>query len=107
VYGERDEICFAYFPSRAGVHVCEALGLHHAEVAVLPSDGYAAYHSYAKKLGLTHAQCWPHSRRAFFEAQAIDPDAVREALEQIQLLYEIEEDIRQRKLADQVNVCIA
>ena len=101
VYGERDEICFAYFPSRAGVHVREVLGLEHAEDAVLLSDGYAAYHSYAKKLGLTHAQCWAHSRRAFFEAQALDPDAVREALEQIQVLYEIEEDIRQRRLADQ------
>jgi hypothetical protein len=101
IYGERDEICFAYFPSRAALHVREALGLHHAEDAVLLSDGYAAYHSYAKKLGLTHAQCWAHSRRAFFEAQALDPDAVREALEQIQVLYEIEEDIRQRKLSDQ------
>lgn len=101
VYGERDEICFAYFPSRAGVHVREALGLHHAEDAVLLSDGYAAYQSYAQKLGLTHAQCWSHSRRTFFDAQAIEPDAVREALEQIQVLYEIEEDIRKRKLTDQ------
>lgn len=57
VYGDRDEICFAYFPSRAGAHVRTALGLTHAEDAVLLTDGYAAYHSYAKKLGLTHAQC--------------------------------------------------
>lgn len=42
VYGERDEICFAYFPSRAGVHVRTALGLRHAEDAVLLTDGYAA-----------------------------------------------------------------
>jgi transposase len=101
IYGERDEICFAYFPSRAAIHVREALGSHHAEDAVLLSDGYAAYQSYAKKLGLTHAQCWAHTRRVFFEAQALEPDAVREALEQIQVLYEIEADIHQRKLADQ------
>lgn len=35
----------------------------------------------------------------FFEAQAIEPDGVQEALEQIQALYRIEEQIRERKLA--------
>jgi hypothetical protein len=101
VYGERDEICFAYFPSRAGAHVRTALGLTHSEDAVLLSDGYAAYHSYAKQLGLTHAQCWAHSRRNFFEAQPADPQAVHEALEQIRVFYDIEEQIRQRQLTGQ------
>lgn len=98
VYGERDEVCFPYFPSRAGEHVREALGLTHAPDAVLLTDGYAAYHSFAKKTGLTHAQCWAHSRRAFFDAQTADPDGVGEALEQIRALYAIEEEIRERKL---------
>lgn len=101
IYGERDEICFAYFPTRGGVHVQEALGLKQIENAVLLTDGYAAYEAYAKKLGLTHAQCWVHTRRAFFEAQQADPDAVHEALEQIQVLYEIEEDIRKKQLTGQ------
>lgn len=99
VYGQLDEICFPYFPSRAAAHVRTALGLTHAPDAVLQTDGYAAYHSYAQHTGLTHAQCWAHSRRTFFEAQAIEPDAVGEALEQIQALYRIEEQIRERKLA--------
>lgn len=98
VYGERDEVCFPYCPSRAGEHVRELLGLKHVPGAVLLSDGYAAYHSYAKKLGLTHAQCWAHARRTLFEAQAADPEPVREALEQIGALYGIEEDIRTLKL---------
>lgn len=68
---------------------------------MLLSDGYAAYHSYAKQLGLTHAQCWAHSRRNFFEAQAADPQAVHEALEQIRVFYDIEEQIRQRQLTGQ------
>jgi transposase len=101
VYGDRDEICFAYYPSRAGVHVRTALGLRHSEDAVLLTDGYAAYDSYAKKLGLTHAQCWSHSRRGFFEAQAADPQAVDEALKQIGILYDLEEEIRERKLTGQ------
>jgi transposase len=94
IYGERDEICFPYFPSRAGEHVRTALGLRHAPDAVLLTDGYAAYHSYAQKTGLTHAQCWAHGRRALFEAQAADPDAVQEGLEQIAAIYALEEQIR-------------
>ncbi|HEU4601377.1 MAG TPA: IS66 family transposase [Steroidobacteraceae bacterium] len=99
VYGERDEVCFPYFPSRAGAQVRAALGLTHAADAVLLSDGYAAYMSYAKKLGLTHAQCWAHSRRKFFEAQSVDPEGAQAALMQIQALYAIEDEIRERKLA--------
>ena len=105
VYGERDEVCFPYCPSRAGEHVRELLGLKHAAGAVLLSDGYAAYHSYAKKLGLTHAQCWSHARRTFFEAEAADPEHVREALEQIAALYAIEEDLRTQKLAGDGKRC--
>src|SRR5690606_13317027 len=99
VYGQLDEVCFPYFPSRAAAHVRTALGLTQAPGAVLQSDGYAAYHSYAQQTGLTHAQCWAHSRRMFFEAQASEPEGTREALEQIQALYRIEEQIRERKFA--------
>lgn len=102
IYAQLDAVCFPYFPSRAAAHVRHvrtALGLTQAPGAVLQSDGYAAYHSYAQQSGLTHAQCWARSRRRFFEAQAIEPDGVKEALEQIQMLYRIEEQIRERKLA--------
>lgn len=96
IYGERDEICFPYFPSRAAEHVRTALGLRHAPEAVLVSDGYAAYRSYAQKTGLTHAQCWAHGRRTLFEAHAADPDAVQQGLEQIAAIYAIEDEIRQK-----------
>lgn len=99
VYGEHDEVCFPYFPSRSHEHVVSALGLSNVEGAVLLSDGYAAYSSYAKKTGLTHAQCWAHTRREFFDAQAVEPEGVRAALEQIRVLYAAEEQIRERKLA--------
>ncbi len=42
VYGELDEVCFPFFESRRAEHVEQALGLTHAEGAVLLSDGYAA-----------------------------------------------------------------
>lgn len=63
VVGEQDEICFLYYPSRAAKHVDTALGLQRPNGAVLQSDCYSAYEHYAKKTGITHAQCWAHARR--------------------------------------------
>ncbi len=99
VYGELDEVCFPYFESRRYEHVQQALGLTHAPGAVLLSDGYDAYARYAQKTGVTHAQCWVHARRGFFQAQDAEPQAAGEALRQIAALYEIEEEIRSAKLS--------
>lgn len=98
IYGEHDEVCFPHFESRRHEHVEQALGLDLAPGAVLLTDGYAAYERYAHKTGITHAQCWTHSRRNFFEAQDAEPQAAAEALRQIGALYEIEEQIDQARL---------
>lgn len=98
VYGEQDEVCFPWFPSRATEHVYRALGLTPAQGSVLLTDGYTAYKRYAEKTGVTHAQCWAHTRRGFFDAQPIEPEASGEALEQIRALYAVEAEIRERKL---------
>jgi transposase len=97
-YGEHDEVCFPFFDSRRHENVQEALGLKQPVGGVLLSDGYEAYASYAKKVGVINAQCWAHSRRGFFEAQGAEPQAAAEALRQIGKLYEIEREIRERKL---------
>ena len=99
VYGEADEVCFPFFPTRSHAHVQSVLGLRQTPGSVLISDGYSAYQRYAQKTGLTHAQCWAHARRGFFEAEASDPTGVAEALAQIQALYAIEEEIRARNLS--------
>ena len=99
VYGEHDEVCFPHFESRRHEHVEQALGLHRAPGTVLLSDGYEAYASYAKKTGIKNAQCWAHSRRAFFEAQGAEPQDAAEALRQIGVLYDIEAAIREDKLS--------
>lgn len=65
---------------------------------VLLSDGYRAYSAYADKTGIKHAQCWAHCRREFFNAQSSEPVLANEALDQIGKFYEIEEEIRARKL---------
>ncbi len=46
-----------------------------------------------------HAQCWAPTRRGFFEAQTVEPEAAAQAMNFIGQLYEIEEQIRQKKLA--------
>lgn len=98
IYGERDEVCFPFFPSRRAEHVQDALELNAVEGAVLLSDGYAAYASYAEQRGLTHAQCWAHTRRKFFDAQGTEPKLAGEALDQIGALYAVEAHIRDKRL---------
>ena len=98
IYGERDEICFTHSPSRSGTHVRDMLGLSPPDDAVLISDGYAAYASYAQQVGLTHAQCWAHARREVFDAKDIEPAHAEKALEHIAALYAAEEHIRQHDM---------
>jgi transposase len=99
VYGEHDEVCFPFFPTRAADCVEAVLGLKKpGSDAVLLTDGYSVYERYTQKTGITHAHCWAHARREVFEAESSDPENAAEALRQIRRLYEIEEDIREQKL---------
>ena len=98
VYGQLDEVCFPFFESRRAEHIEQALGLTHAEGAVLLSDGYNAYAQYANKTGITHAQCWAHTRRKMFEAQDTEPQTAARGLDLIRDLYAVEDRIRSQKL---------
>lgn len=98
IYGELDEICFQYYPSRSGRHVQEALGLSPPKNAVLQSDGYVVYAQYAKLTGMTHAQCWAHSRRKVFDAKDIEPEHADQALTWIGAMYAVETQIRDENL---------
>jgi len=99
VYGDKDEIVFTFSTSRGRQHIEEIL--KHRFKGTLLSDGYSAYASYIKaNEGLTHAQCWVHSRRQFIEAENSWPAPAKEAISLIAKLYEIEETIRNQKLTD-------
>lgn len=98
VYGEGDEVCFPFFETRGGESIRKLLGLTPAKGNVLLSDGYDPYARYAEKTGITHAQCWAHTRRAFFEAQSVEPQAAGQALDLIAELYAVEERIRAQSL---------
>ena len=98
VWGEHDEVCFAYFGSREHRHVVELLGPEQSPGTVLLSDGYGAYEAYAKKTGVVHAQCWAHTRRIFHDALGAAPAEADCALRLIAKVYEVEEEIRANKL---------
>lgn len=98
VYGEQHEVCFPFRPSRSHDFVAHALRLKAASGAVLLTDGYAAHQRFAAKIGITHAQCWPHSRRGFFEALEAEPDGAASALEQTKAMYAVETQIREKKI---------
>jgi len=101
IYGEHDEVCFPFFDSRQHGCVKALLGDKPQPGEVLLSDGYAAYSRYAQATGVTHAQCWSHTRRGFFEALGAAPAEADQALKMIGRLYELEAEIRQRELSGQ------
>jgi hypothetical protein len=104
IWGDTDDggggdIVFLFRPSRAAIHVREALGERVDKAMVLLSDGYRVYAQYAEALGIALAQCWAHTRRGFERAKDLEPEAVTEALERIGALYAIEAEIRDQGLA--------
>lgn len=101
VYGDEDEIVFHYTRSRAHRHVLELLGDYQG---TLLSDGYEAYAAYARQNnGVTHAQCWSHTRRKFEQAKDSDP-ACDEALALIGVLYRYEQQIRDQALTGEAKL---
>ena len=98
LYGEDHEVVFTYSESRGRRHIESVLKGQFT--GTLITDGYAAYARYVDKAqGITHAQCWVHSRRYFIHAEERDPQASAEALERIGQLYQVEESIRSNNLS--------
>jgi transposase len=60
----------------------------------LQSDGYNAYDMFENKAGITLLACMAHARRKFDQARTDDAHRAEYALQQIQLLYHIEEKAR-------------
>ena len=96
LYGDCDEISFTFANTRGKSHIEKVLAEHFS--GTLLTDGYGAYVSYAQKQpGVTHAQCWAHTRRQFETAKAYDPQT-QEGLVLIAGLYKQEAWIREKNL---------
>lgn len=74
--------------SRAQKVVVELL---HGYQGAVQTDGYEAYSMYENKKGVLLLSCWSHSRRKYMEAMKEDKSGAEYALEQIGLLYKVEE----------------
>lgn len=82
--------------SRSGEVV---LKLFHGYQGALQTDGYERYELLEGKKGIILLSCWAHARRKFTEAIKNDKERSESALEQIQLLYEIERQIKDQELS--------
>ena len=98
IYGEHNEVVFTFSQSRGKQHIIDMLSQHYN--GTLITDGYAAYARYAEKSeGVTHAQCWVHSRRYLIEARDSGPAQIDLALELIGHLYQHEKQIKAQTLS--------
>lgn len=89
LYGDQHEVVFTYSASRGRQHIENTLKSDFE--GTLLSDGYAAYARYAEQCeGVTHAQCWTHTRRQFIEAESDEPEAAAQAIALVRQLYQLE-----------------
>lgn len=65
----------------------------------LQTDGYERYELLDGKKGVILLSCWAHARRKFSDAIKNDKERAESALEQIQLLYEVERQIKDQALS--------
>ncbi len=103
IYGEDDEIVFAYAPTRAASNVARIIGSDFK--GVLLTDGYTAYAQFsAAREGCTSAGCWAHNRRGFEKADDAEPESSAEALIIIGELYKQEDIIRDKELSGEAKL---
>lgn len=82
--------------SRSGEVV---LKLFNGYQGALQTDGYERYELLDGKKGIILLSCWAHARRKFSDAIKNDKARAESALEQIQLLYEVERQIKDQTLS--------
>jgi transposase len=70
----------------------------HGYTGFLQADGYSGYDA-IYRAGATHAGCWAHARRYFFDARLTSPELAHEALARIRTLYAVEADAKKQKLS--------
>ena len=64
----------------------------------LQTDGYERYELLDGRKGIMLLACWAHARRKFSDSIKNDKERAESALDQIQLLYEVERQIKDQSL---------
>lgn len=96
LYGDAEEVSFTFANTRGQKVIKDLLADYEG---ILLTDGYKVYEQHAQgHAGITHAQCWAHTRRKFEAAKEAEPEATAAVLATIGALYEQEAWIRKRKL---------
>jgi hypothetical protein len=104
IYGDQQEVVFPYASSRAHKHVENFLA---GFEGTLLSDGYGAYPAYAERREkVEHALCWAHTRRGFIKAEDMEPVRSARAISFIRELYEIEAEIREKRMDDAASLAL-
>jgi transposase len=89
---EKGLILFDYQRGRSGDCLHPRVKSHQG---FLQTDGYSVYDALEGLPNLILMNCFAHARREFFESKENDPQRAEKALEFIQQLYKIEENIKQ------------
>ncbi len=94
----RPLIYYEYVPSRSRDVIGKLLAGYRG---VIQTDGLAVYEYFDKSPGITHAGCWAHGRRNFFEAtkSCVNAEFARTVVDTIRKLYIVEDEARDRKLS--------
>jgi transposase len=91
---------YEYHPTRGHEHakaMLEGFSGH------LQTDGYEGYvKAVAGRDDIVHVGCFAHARRKFFEASKVSkaPQSAEEGLKYIRKLYDLEDELRGKKLAE-------
>ena len=93
---QRKLVCFDYRKSRGREGPEEFLRSFRG---ALQTDGYVAYNIYEKKQHITLLACMAHARRKFDQAKNNDPERAGYVLKQMQKLYRVERDAREKELS--------
>jgi transposase len=75
------------------------LKLFNGYQGALQTDGYERYELLDDKKGIMLLSCWAHARRKFSESIKNDKERAEKAIEQIQLLYDVERQIKDQNLS--------
>ena len=82
---------FAYTPDRKKEHAQAWLKDY---VGYLQADAYAGYDEIYQSGKVFEVACWAHARRKFFDAKDKSPAICNEAIRQIRLLYDVEQEAK-------------